>query len=308
MADRYLPGEMSRQYQTLPPTERTEINRRADELFRQRTGIRRRLDPSRAADRPHVREWLRVRDEVMRRPAGSGPPVEARQRPALAYALDTLRSEAVNFGQRFIQDARVRAGYIEETLRFADDLLAEARAGRLTAEAAARQASEVRNEIMAAARLSSSDIGRAQAEALKATGRTLAELQEHYAAGLFRRSFNQLARHERDAVFLEVVRASGRPNLRISAGAARLARLGKGLIFVSLAFSVYNVATAEDHARAAAREGVAFGAGFAGSVAGGAVAGLACGPGAPVCVAVGAFVGGALFALGADITFDWLSN
>lgn len=35
-------------------------------------------------------------------------------------------------------------------------------------------------------------------------------------------------------------------------------------------------------------------------IAGGALAGLACGPGAPVCVAIGAFVGGALAAFGTD--------
>jgi hypothetical protein len=36
----------------------------------------------------------------------------------------------------------------------------------------------------------------------------------------------------------------------------------------------------------------AMGAGIGGGMGGGALAGLLCGPGAPVCVAVGAFVGG----------------
>lgn len=77
---------------------------------------------------------------------------------------------------------------------------------------------------------------------------------------------------------------------------------------VTVAFAVYNVATAEDTGQAIAREGVGLGAGLVGSMAGGAAAGLACGPGAPVCVAVGVFVGGALFALGADLTFDWITH
>ncbi|WP_262818511.1 hypothetical protein [Enterobacter roggenkampii] len=38
------------------------------------------------------------------------------------------------------------------------------------------------------------------------------------------------------------------------------------------------------------------GAGIAGAAAGGAMAGLMCGPGAPVCVLIGGFVGGALAA------------
>ena len=38
---------------------------------------------------------------------------------------------------------------------------------------------------------------------------------------------------------------------------------------------------------------------------GGAVAGLACGPGAPVCVTVGVFVGGIIGSFGADFTFEY---
>ena len=46
------------------------------------------------------------------------------------------------------------------------------------------------------------------------------------------------------------------------------------------------------------KEVVSNGAGVAGGIAGGALAGLACGPAAPICVTVGAFVGGAFAALG----------
>ncbi len=55
-----------------------------------------------------------------------------------------------------------------------------------------------------------------------------------------------------------------------------------------------------DKLSASRREVVSTGAGVAGSVAAGALAGLACGPGAPVCVTIGAFVGGALAAYGAS--------
>ena len=47
------------------------------------------------------------------------------------------------------------------------------------------------------------------------------------------------------------------------------------------------------------------GGGFAGGAAGGAIARLACGPRAPICVTVGVFVGGALGALGADVSLGW---
>jgi len=39
-------------------------------------------------------------------------------------------------------------------------------------------------------------------------------------------------------------------------------------------------------------------------MAGGAAAGMICGPGAPVCVTIGVFVGGVAAVLGADFTFD----
>lgn len=59
---------------------------------------------------------------------------------------------------------------------------------------------------------------------------------------------------------------------------------------------------------ASAKEGAVLGGGLLGSVAGGAAAGLACGSGAPVCVTVGVFVGGVMFAVGAEITFDSFWN
>lgn len=66
------------------------------------------------------------------------------------------------------------------------------------------------------------------------------------------------------------------------------------------------MATSERPGREAVRQGVGIGAGIGGSMLGGAAAGLACGPGAPVCVGVGALVGGIAFAVGVDLTFDWL--
>ncbi len=239
----------------------------------------------------------------------NGPPLSpSTANMELEVALTTLNSEAVSFGARFIRDGKVRAGYIEEVRRYSQQILAEVHAGRLSPSDAARQANEVRNEIMEAARLKSSDIGRAKAEALKKVGKSLEELQEHYAKTKFNRPFGQLAQQQKNAVYLEIVAASGRPNLKVSAGATRLTRVGKGLVVVSLGISVYNIATAENTGQAVAKEGVTLGAGFAGAALGGAVAGLACGPGAPVCSTVGVFVGGALFALGSDVTFDWLVN
>jgi len=89
---------------------------------------------------------------------------------------------------------------------------------------------------------------------------------------------------------------------------------GRAFIVMTLAIAVYNVASAEDKPMAVANEATTIGGGILGGATGGAsagaVAGLFCGPGAPLCepvtVTIGVFVGGALGALGADYTFDFL--
>lgn len=238
--------------------------------------------------------------------AAAGAPIQ--ESAVLETALDALQAQAANFAQRHIRDARVRQGYVRDTQRFAEGLRAEVAAGRMGARQAAQQAVELRNSVMEAARLSSSDLGRARAQALKATGKGLSELQEYYAQRLHKTPFARLTSSQKQGVWKEIVASSGRANPRVSAATLRLARVGRGLALAAVAIAVYNIAAAEDKGRAVAKEGVTVGAGFAGSIAGGAVAGLACGPGAPVCVTIGVFVGGALFAFGADAGFDWLSR
>ena len=115
--------------------------------------------------------------------------------------------------------------------------------------------------------------------------------------------FDRLMPRQKDQVYAEIVKSAGKSNPRVTATMRRLSRAGRGLIILSIALSIYSIATAEDKSAAAGREVAVTGAGIAGGIAGGAVAGLACGPGAPVCVAVGAFVGGALAAFGVDLLF-----
>ena len=75
-----------------------------------------------------------------------------------------------------------------------------------------------------------------------------------------------------------------------------------------MGITVYNIATAEDKVKATAREGAVLSGGFAGGADGDTLAELACGPGAPVCVTLGVFIGGALVTIGSDIAFGWFSK
>lgn len=77
---------------------------------------------------------------------------------------------------------------------------------------------------------------------------------------------------------------------------------------MTLVISVYHIYAADNKVKAVASEGAVLGGGLLGSMAGAAAGGLVCGPGAPVCVAIGVFVGGVMFAVGSQVTFDtfWL--
>lgn len=231
---------------------------------------------------------------------------EVYDRNALDGALSQLESAAFNFAHRFINDGRVRMSYIKQTQQLSAEFRSLVANGQMTPEMAANQVQQIRNEILEAQRLRTSDIGRAKAINLKSTGLTMETLVEKYAFEKFKKPFTALSAQQQSKVYLEIIESSGRPRPAVNASAAKYTKLGRGLLVVTLGVAIYNVSVADNKTKAVAREGVVITGGFAGGAAGGALAGLACGPGAPVCVTVGVFVGGALGALGADYSFGWL--
>ncbi|SIO96224.1 hypothetical protein [Vibrio spartinae] len=223
----------------------------------------------------------------------------------LETALSQLESATFNFAYRYINDGNVRQSYINQTKKLSQEYRLKVSSGTISASDAARQVNQLRNEILEVSRLRSSDIGKAKTVSLKKTGLTLETLTEKYSLRQFNKPFEQLSSFEQNKVYLEIIESSGRSRPSVNAAAIRYSRLGRGLLIVTLGVSVYNIATAEDKLEATTKEGVVLGGGFAGGALGGATAGLICGPGAPVCVTIGAFIGGALGALGADMTFGW---
>jgi len=224
--------------------------------------------------------------------------------PTLQLTLDALRTEFTNFAQRFIQDKDVRADYMTKASQASDEILNVVKTGDATAAEGAAQANAMRNGLLEAGRLKSSDIGRAVAESEKASGLTMDALIAKYSDQLFHKEFSTLGTAEQDAVFLKIIEKAGQPNPKWNRVAMQLGEAGKGLIIISIALSVYSVATSDRPGREAVKQGTGAGMGFLGSLAGGAAAGLVCGPGAPICVGVGAFVGGLVFVVGSDFAFD----
>ena len=249
-------------------------------------------------NRPVLDRGTNVRAASPAARAGAAPTDEH----AFEREIAALRAEVANAAFTGAVDGATRARYDVLIARYRDEIRARALAGRLTWAAAAREASEMRNEVMTLMRARTTPVGRAYAELLKLRGKTLNTLVAEKTVSLFGSGadFHRLSEVERNRVYAAVVESSGRSNARVNALMRRVSVAGRALLVASLAVAVYNVATADDKAAAAGREVSVVGGGIAGGIAGGALAGLACGPGAPVCVAVGAFVGGALAGLGAD--------
>lgn len=223
---------------------------------------------------------------------------------ALDTAISSFESTAFNFSLRLIPDATARRQYNQRAISYSKDLVEQVKKGSLSASDAAKQASEMRNVIMEATRGKTSEIARAYAVRQKAVGKTLPELESKYAKKIFSKEFVSLSQNAKNKVWKEIVLASGRPQEKVNKIAKISGLAGRGLIFVTITVATYNIITADDKIKAASREGAVIGGGLLGSVAGGAAAGLACGPGAPVCVGIGIFIGGVMFAVGTDIAFD----
>ncbi|MBY6155236.1 hypothetical protein KUV47_18580 [Vannielia litorea] len=226
-------------------------------------------------------------------------------RDAFESAIRGLHGELANLGAHGVIDGSTRALYDRQVRAMAEELRRKATMGEITWRQAATEANTVRNTVMDSLRGRSTPLGRALAESLKSQGKTLNEMIARKTLQLFgpNANFNALSTAQQNQVYAAIVESAGKSNPAITARMRTVSRAGRGLLVLSLAVSVYVVATAEDKGEALVHEGAVTGAGIGGGIIGGAAAGLACGPGAPVCVAVGAFVGGALAAIGVDYFF-----
>ena len=162
---------------------------------------------------------------------------------------------------------------------------------------AAKIASQMRNEIMEAARQKTSTLGLAKARNLKAKGLALDDLVKKYATKKFSKPFEQLTKGQQDEVMMDIVNSAGRANPKVNLRVKRLGAAARGLWVLSIAVAVYNVGSAENKVDAAGREVASLAGGMAGGAATGAAAGIWLGP---IGVGVGIAVGGALGAIMAD--------
>lgn len=228
---------------------------------------------------------------------------EQQDRLAFENAIHALEAEVANIGAHLAIDSSARAAYSRQIHVMSAELRTQASTGRISWKQAAYQANDARNLIMDIMRNRSTPVGRALAQSMKRQGVTLNQIIAKKASSMYGANtlFEQLSTAEKNAVYAEIVTSAGKSRPEVTVMMRRLSYAGRGLIFVSIAVSVYTVATSDDKMEAAEKEVAISGAGIAGGITGGALAGLACGPGAPVCVTIGAFVGGGLAAFGVSL-------
>lgn len=223
----------------------------------------------------------------------------------LEEALHLLQVTALNFGRSFINDARVRENYVRKIGEMSRTILEDVRAGRATAREGLDLAVQMRNAIMEEARVQSSVMGRARAENLKASGKTIEQLIESTTSKKFPgRQFTDLSQAQRRQVFEAIIESSGRSRPSVTSAIPKWRLMGRACIAFTVGVSIYNIWTAENRVHAGLREGIALGGGVAGAAMAGAATGLVCGPGAPFCSTALFIVGGIMGALAADAAAD----
>lgn len=224
---------------------------------------------------------------------------------AFSAALASLQGTASNFAAHCIQDSRVREQYLRDIQKMSAEFVRAVESGKMSPREAATLASQMRNEILDLSRLRNSPVGRAYAKKLKPSGRTMADLTEHYATKMFQQPFESLSERQQATIFKEMIQSAGRDRGAVSGIAKTLGVAGKRVLFVSLAVAAYEIYQAEDKTTETMHQGAIATAGIAGGWGAGAavVATGVCAATAPVCIGVAALVGGILASVGTDLLF-----
>lgn len=221
------------------------------------------------------------------------PSKPAEDEALFEQTMKSLEAQITNAGAHLEIDTRARKLYAQEIKRMSAKLRADAHARRISWATAAKQAQETRNLIMGIIRSRSTPVGRAFAEGMKRKGYSLNQLVALKTIELYGNQavFSRLSGAKQNAVYASIVSSAGKSNAYVTRAMAGLTYAGRGVIFLAVGLSVYTIATSSNKMAAFQKELAVNSASVAGGIAGGALAGLACGPASPVCVTVGAFVG-----------------
>lgn len=229
---------------------------------------------------------------------------EQKQLQALEITLTAIQGQASAFGMMGVSDSKLRHEYNKKAQAFVNEIRQQLKSKQITIKQAAEIASQSRNMLMDQIRVKTSPILLSYVQKHKKNGLTLAFLQNKYAQSLYKATFENLSEHQKKGVWTEIVAAANRPNAKFNAQSIKLGYAGKAFWFLSAGIGVYQVAAADDKVKAAGSVAATTGGGILGSMAGGAAAGLVCGPGALVCSGALVIIFGIAGSVGADMAFN----
>jgi hypothetical protein len=201
----------------------------------------------------------------------------------LKKALESFEGAALKFSSDFISDAKQRDNYNRNVKRVKSEVLEQVKAGNILVKDAAKFCYEMRNKIMAEVRGKTSVHGVAIAEKRKRISVALEQLLDEKAVKKFGKNFVELGAGQRDFMYYEIVESSARPDAKFNTLNKVLNVSGKVLIVVTIAYAMYEVASADNKAKEGIKQGITIGGGLAGTALASMGVSIVCGPGAPIC-------------------------
>ncbi len=232
-------------------------------------------------------------------------------------ALTAFVGEASAWAATLEIEGAARDWYVRTIRQEAANLLEQYRSGQISIEEAKDASQYMRAKFLEDARARGTSFGRIIAESLKKEVPHVSYYEDKYALKQFGKEFSELSYQEKVTIWEIIVDKSGVANEVVTERAHLARTVARGLFIMSFAIATLEVLTAENRAQEAARQSSIMAGGAAGSlvggiagsaVASGAIAGLGCGPFAPICATAGVVIGGILGAFGAEFIFDELSE
>lgn len=222
----------------------------------------------------------------------------------LEMAVAAFEGAATRFSLDAISDANARLSYMRNIRRISEQVLEDAKAGRISSREAMEYCYEIRNKIMAEHRKFTSAQGLAVAERKKKNPPPISELLDKYSQKSFNLDYDQLTEAQKSKTHYSIIESSGRDNAQFTKGTQRMRVMGKVGILVTATLATYEIVSAENKVKETARQGLVVGFGGLGGLVAALGVSTICGPAAPVCavalVLVGSTAGGIAGSLVAD--------
>lgn len=177
--------------------------------------------------------------------------------------IDAFLGISVTAAREGLGIDKARLLYVNLISRVRDEIWEKVRNGELTLQEGAESANNLRNDAMMRVRAQSSAYANALATELKATGKTLQELQDAKTLKKFPgRRYSDLKNTEKDIIARLIIESSGKPNIDWVYEARDYGLVGKSFLLAMFAMSLYRILYSDNKLLEAFKEGTILSSGF----------------------------------------------